>query len=444
MLFAFFSNAQQLLFKTYAVEDGLVSNPVRRIYQDSKGFIWIATWEGLSKYDGNRFTNYTIANGLSHNIVNDLYESSDGKIYVAENNGTVDILQRDAIIKKAAFHDVVINRFCITQNQGVIAVTDTNGLHEIKNDNLVKPKQSFPGSTYNDLKELNDSLLIGGCNGSLRILNRQFELFSEIELPGEPLIFKIYKDSGNKIWAGTNNGLKLVSFLQKDDQLPRLTLSPLPFNIPILNNCIVNDMLKDDNGNFWVATTNSLVKIYPGGNYQQFSEKDRLPSSNITCIYQDKEKNIWIGTMLGVTKLVTKNDIRIYSTGNGLKLKEDNFLLSFKGDLFLTDAETGMQLYNITNGRLSSVSSQHNLFYKGFVQNSRPVLFYSNLIASALCLLIKKVIYGWEHGITVYTVFIIKIQKINPILIYLYRTFQVWYRIKIFVACLKTVKATSG
>src|SRR5204863_6711596 len=71
-------------------------------------------------------------------------------------------------------------------------------------------------------------------------------------------------------------------------------------------------------------------------------------------------------------------DIRIYSTGNGLKLKEDNFLLPFKDDLFLIDAETGMQLYNITNGRLSSVSSQHNLFYKGFVQNSRPVLFYSN------------------------------------------------------------------
>jgi ligand-binding sensor domain-containing protein len=67
---------------------------VRRIFQDKKGFIWIGTWEGLSKYDGYKFTNYTIANGLSHNMVNDLYESPDEKLYVAENNGTVDVLSR--------------------------------------------------------------------------------------------------------------------------------------------------------------------------------------------------------------------------------------------------------------------------------------------------------------------------------------------------------------
>src|ERR1700746_2998661 len=80
-------SAQQFIFKTYSVADGLVANPVRRVYQDSKGFIWIATWEGLSRYDGNKFTNYTIANGLSHNLVNDICESDDGKLYVAENNG---------------------------------------------------------------------------------------------------------------------------------------------------------------------------------------------------------------------------------------------------------------------------------------------------------------------------------------------------------------------
>lgn len=98
------------------MEDGLVSNPVRRIYQDRKGFIWIATWQGLSKYNGHKFTNYNTSTGLSHNLVNDLYESADGKLYVAENNGTVDILQHDAILKKAAFRNVIINQFYITKD----------------------------------------------------------------------------------------------------------------------------------------------------------------------------------------------------------------------------------------------------------------------------------------------------------------------------------------
>ena len=370
-------DAQQLIFKTYTVEDGLVSNPIRRIYQDNKGFIWIATWEGLSKYDGNKFTNYTIANGLSHNMVNDIYESPDGKLYVAENNGTVDILKQDAIVKKAAFHDVVINQFCRTQNHGVLAATDTNGLHKVKDGNLIKPPQLFPRLTYNDLIELNDSLLIGGCNGSLRILNSQLDLVSEIKQTKGVLISKIYKDSKNRIWTGTNNGLKVVS-LQMSNLIYHLNVLPAPFNIPLLKNGIITDILEDVNKNLWIATDNGLVKIYPDGKWQLFSETDGLPSGNVRCIYQDKEKNIWIGTALGLAKLVTKNDIRIYSMKNGLTLKTDNFLLPLNNGVFLTGTETGMQSYNTSNGELFSVSSQHNFFYKGFIQNTSPVLFYSN------------------------------------------------------------------
>ncbi len=99
--------------------------------------------------------------------------------------------------------------------------------------------------------------------GSLRILNRQFELFSEIKLP-KLVLFKIYKDSKNKVWVGTNYGLKLVSPLQKNDQPLSFTLLPAPFNIPVLRNRSVNDMLEDPNGNFWIATSHGLVKIDPG------------------------------------------------------------------------------------------------------------------------------------------------------------------------------------
>lgn len=375
--------AQQLIFKTYTVEDGLVSNPVRRIYQDKKGFIWIATWEGLSKYDGYKFTNYTIANGLSHNMVNDIYESADGKLYVAENNGSVDILQQDAIIKKAAFNNVVVNQFRITQNQRVIAATDTNGLYEIKNGNLVKPLQSFPGSTYNDLTELNDSLLIGGSEGSLLILNRQFELVAEIKRPRAFLTYKIYKDSKNRVWVGSNEGLKLLTIQQKKDHSLSFDLLDAPFNIPALRNDIINDIIEDAKGNLWVGTWHYLVKIEADGNlpagrqgWQLFSEKEGLPSNIITCIYQDREKNIWIGTSLGLAKLVTKNDIRIYTMENGLASHGANFLVLVKNDQFLVSTDSCIQSYNIKKRFFSFTRSPHNFFYYGLVGNSRPLLFF--------------------------------------------------------------------
>src|SRR5205814_8758271 len=86
-VFAIKGIAQQTIFKTYTVSDGLVNNAIRKVFQDSKGFLWISTWEGLSKYDGNRFTNFTERNGLSHNLVNDIGEAANGDIYVAMNNG---------------------------------------------------------------------------------------------------------------------------------------------------------------------------------------------------------------------------------------------------------------------------------------------------------------------------------------------------------------------
>lgn len=369
-------NAQRSIFKNYTVEDGLVANPVRRVYQDSKGFIWIATLEGLSKYDGYRFTNYNTANGLSHNMVNDMYESADGKLYVAENDGTIDILQMDAIVKKAAFRDVVINQFSVLKNNDVMAATDLSGLHQIKNGKLTKPSQSFAYSTYNDFADLNDSLLIGGSEGALRILNKQFGLYSEIKQPKELLTFKIFKDSKNRVWLGTNNGLKLVSTFRKNNQAVTFILLPEPFNISVLKTRAVSDMLEDANQNLWIATNNGLVKIYPNGNWQLFSEKDGLPSADITCVYQDKEKNIWIGTSLGLAKLVTKNDIHVYTIENGLASHGATFLQPLKNNLFLLSTDVGIQLYNSTTGFFSSVHSQNNFFYYGIVQNSRPLLFF--------------------------------------------------------------------
>ena len=369
--------SQQLIFKTYTVQDGLVANPVRRIFQDSRGFIWIGTWEGLSKYDGNKFTNYTIANGLSHNMVNDLYESPDGKLYLAENNGTVDILQHDVVFKKTAFQNVVINRFYVTQNNRVIAGTDTSGLYEIKNEALVKPFQKFPRASYTDITNLNDSLLIGGSEGLLLILNRQLGFFAEIKKGHGYLTNKIYKDSKNRVWVGTNDGLKLLSIEQPSNHTLNFTLLAAPFNLPALRDHMINDIMEDAKGNLWVGTTNDLIKIDPDGNWQSFSEKDGLPSSYIACIYQDREKNIWIGTSMGLVKLVTKNDIRVYPVEKGLGSAGFSFLLPLNNNIFLTNTETGLQLFNSTKKSFTPVASPHS-FYRGYVKNSRPALFYGD------------------------------------------------------------------
>jgi ligand-binding sensor domain-containing protein/signal transduction histidine kinase len=359
------------------VEDGLVANPVRQFYQDANGFLWIATLEGLSKYDGYKFANFSIANGLSHNMVNSMYESPDKKLYVAENNGTVDILQHDAIIEKGAFKNIVVNRFCVLKNQRVIAATDSAGIYELVNGNLTRPVQSLQNSTYNDFRELSNSFLIGGSEGSIRIMDRDYNLVAQIEQPKEFLTYKIFRASNNKVWLGTNKGLKLLD-LPAAINLKNLRLLPSPFNIPELNSGDVNDVMEDLDANLWVGTKVGLVMIRPDGTWKFFTEKDGLPSPNINCVYQDRERNIWIGTSLGIAKLATRNRIQVYTMEDGLISNNVSFLVPLGAGRYLAGTESGVQLYNPFDKHFVQLTSQADFAFPGIVKNTNPVLFFNN------------------------------------------------------------------
>jgi ligand-binding sensor domain-containing protein len=171
---------------------------------------------------------------------------------------------------------VVINQFYISRDHRVLAPTDTSGIYEIINGNLIKPRQMFPEATYHSITEFNDSLLIGGSHGFLHILNRELKLFLEIKQVKELVIGKIYKDSKNNIWVCTHKGLKLLSSEKKNNQPLNFTLSAVPFNIPVLKNNLIHDILEDANGNLWIATLYGLVKIDQDGSWQLFTEKKRI------------------------------------------------------------------------------------------------------------------------------------------------------------------------
>ena len=79
--------AQHLSVRHYGVSEGLVNNRVTAIHQDSKGYVWFATNEGLSRFDGYRFVNYNTRDGLGHPIVNGITEDSNGHLWAATNGG---------------------------------------------------------------------------------------------------------------------------------------------------------------------------------------------------------------------------------------------------------------------------------------------------------------------------------------------------------------------
>lgn len=79
--------AERLPIKTYTTADGLARDHINRIVQDSRGFLWFCTTEGLSRFDGYKFSNYGVEQGLPGRDVTDFLETRSGTYWVATDRG---------------------------------------------------------------------------------------------------------------------------------------------------------------------------------------------------------------------------------------------------------------------------------------------------------------------------------------------------------------------
>lgn len=387
--------AQQQLFKNYTINDGLVSNTIRKVYQDAKGFLWIATLEGLSKYDGHSFTNYSSSNGLSHDIVNDFYEDKRQQLNVALNNGAIDIISENKIISETQPPGAVINRFLKLPTGVILAATDRNGLQELIDGNIRTPKQLFTKKTFSNILLLHDSLVIALEESSIKILNSKNELIAEA---GDSNIINIhstiYQDSKQRIWVSTTSGLQLLDFSQQQRGIVALIPPAASYNISILKGIHIRDIFEDAGGTMWFATSAGIIKIDAHKTLRVITIKDGLPSNIITSIFQDKENNLWFGTAAGLSKLVTRQSITLYPMQDAFFENNYAYLLHpFKKNHVLVGTNKGTKDFNTLTETFTTVSNGAHQIYFDVVTNSNPVLlvgFYNLAIFDSIRLIDEK------------------------------------------------------
>src|SRR5918996_4884829 len=79
--------AEQLPLRAYDIQNGLASDSVVHILRDSRGYLWFATTDGVSRFDGERFTSYSTEDGLPHARVYQILEAHDGTYWFATRGG---------------------------------------------------------------------------------------------------------------------------------------------------------------------------------------------------------------------------------------------------------------------------------------------------------------------------------------------------------------------
>ena len=309
------------LISRYSTEQGLSNNTVHSVLQDNNGFIWIATEEGLNKFDGKNFTQFAINKGrysLSHNRTQTMLLAPDGNIWAGTSDGlNIYDNKSDSIIKvrdntsplKLIYNDITTLAAGVDKSRTWIG-TYGNGVNYFDWDKsqfyaLSLPKLpgiSAPLNVMSILEDDNNRLWIGTQNNGLYRYDQSEKKLEYYELPENGrYIRSIYQDSFRRIWIGTSKGCYIYN--ETSNHLDMIT-----YPEGLIANSI--GVIKEDrNGKIWIGTevflmnfsvrSFSLTDKFSFQMIEHGESSSRLNCPSINSLFADQDNNIWIGTAWG-------------------------------------------------------------------------------------------------------------------------------------------------
>ncbi len=332
-----FAQSTQTLF--YTTKDGLPSNSIYRCVIDNHGFLWIATENGLSKFDGKNFTIYTTAHGLADIEITDILIDSSQRLWVTpfrrttayynpvkdrfENEYTDPELQKIELANS--------NRASVLQYGGM-AFCNSNRDFFIYKDGKVTTYKGLlnknNAATPEKVVEFRPGKYVLVAQDSMRVFinNRFTKTFplDNISFFCEYFNQTLYISSGNKIkkYSIDDHGnIKLLQeklypftiriFNNAGVDLAVTTLNRTTYPVdsatlelkdPLLYNIAVRSILEDKNGSIWISTIDrGLIKIQQK-RISSFTITDRQLNETITQSFNSLaiiNKKIVVGNNYG-------------------------------------------------------------------------------------------------------------------------------------------------
>lgn len=309
----------QYNFAQITIENGLLHNYIDDIYNDKKGFIWIATSNGLSRFDGYEFEHYNMYSyptPLKSNFIKKICEDNFSRLWIASENG-VDILDLNVnkLVNLPQIKDIA-NKECfsiINDSKGELWIITQNNVYNI---------------SFTEKGNIKNVLSLSHV-----ILQQNNHITTIKEINGE-------------IWIGYNGNISKVCKQENTDLQITKVLDRNPFDISTIIHC----MLQNDN-DVWIGTNRGLYKyqIDSGRIYKYRHEENNpnsLSQSFITDIAIGPNHEIILGTLIGINFYNPTRDNFIRITQNNINWTQTlncNFIncLLVKDNIIWIGTETG-------------------------------------------------------------------------------------------------------
>ncbi len=319
-----------LQFQHFQPKEGLADSNVHDILQDRQGYLWFATNNGLSRYDGYSFTNFLHQNdnphSLSDNFTHRLFEDSQNHFWICTRNGLSRFLPESNTFMNF-YHNPndrnSLNSNCINAivegASGTLWIGTANGLnhynpqtntfsiflHDPQNPNSLS--SNIISSLYLDSQGF---LWIGTIGGSLNRYDPIHQQFTRyLHEPGNPNTL----NATDVTWMfETSRGEFLVGTWYQG--IHKMNREEGTFQqLPILESVRVTRCLEDREGKIWIASWDKGVYYYDPQNQSllQFthnpSDPESITSDSIASLYEDRSGMIWIGTLYGGINAINHN-----------------------------------------------------------------------------------------------------------------------------------------
>lgn len=303
----------QYYFDTWSTNNGLPQNTVGSITQTSDGYIWLATLDGVVRFDGVRFKVFTVANseGLVSNRFKLLYETPDGALWIGtEESGITRYL--NGKFRSFTIADGLPN------NSALVFAADTDGrLLVTTSAGIAK----FDGERFEKI-DLDTSVAARSCparsGGGLWVVdqNRVHRYNGpplERVLPGAPantdFVPLCYEDKAGRVWVAVSFG---EIYCISDRSTDRYGVEN-----GLLPKASVLFIGEASDGDLWLGTNKGALRL-ANGRFESYGEKDGLPDQNLVSFYNDRENNLWFGSALGGLSRLNRRAITVLTTKDGL------------------------------------------------------------------------------------------------------------------------------
>ncbi|MGG6231475.1 two-component regulator propeller domain-containing protein [Tenacibaculum sp. SDUM215027] len=342
------SLGQSLKFKTLTTEDGLSNNSVNDIISDNKGRLWVATWDGLNRYDGKDFKIFKhISNdstSLAGNVIYSLQRDGSKTIWCLTDNNTVSRFINQSVFQNFYFSETPVNLKLSKKNNLVVETKSGQYLEfdgtsflnvnkaqvktnkQLINDQLLLNK--FPeviiNESYQDRKgniwyATRKSGLYVIRNNQVNIHETKIEhytydLYNPYSFTGNE-IEKIYEDDFGNIWLGHKDGGLSMAYVGSEYIN---TIAPHPIDYKHLPGETVRAITKDDENDLWLGYyTKGLYKYSKSDKCFVKKRLERAKENKdwerIRSLYTATDGSIWVGTYAGLIH-VKKTETSYYST----------------------------------------------------------------------------------------------------------------------------------